>query len=156
MGSEQPSTFGYMVRGLIAGLAGTLGMTAVQKLAEMPITGREDSDAPAQFAEKVLPMHVEGAEQHKRINYLAHYAIGATWGGTYGLVARTGLRGWKAVAVAFGIRYAGDILLGTALRAYKPSTWSIRDVAVDLVNKSVQVTMTGMVFEHSALTPRDR
>jgi hypothetical protein len=137
----------YLGRGLAAGLAGTVGMTAVQKLVEMPITGRGDSDAPARFVETVLPLHIEGAEQHHRLNYLAHYAIGATWGGAYGLIARARLHGPQALATAFGIRYAADVLLSTALGIYQPSTWSRQDVTVDLVDKFVQVAITGAVFE---------
>lgn len=41
--------------GVLAGLAGTAVMTAFQKLVEMPLTGRDDSYAPADFVERVLP-----------------------------------------------------------------------------------------------------
>jgi len=34
-------------RGAVAGVAGTVVMTAFQKFGEMPITGRSDSYAPA-------------------------------------------------------------------------------------------------------------
>ena len=103
---------------MLAGLAGTVAMTAFQKLAEMPITGRGDSDAPAQFVEKILPIQVEGNEDHHRLNYVIHYALGAMWGSAYGIAARTGLRGWKAVATVFSIVYTGDVLLNTALGLY--------------------------------------
>jgi hypothetical protein len=143
----------YLGRGLAAGLLGTGGMTAVQTLVEMPVTGRRDSDAPARFVETVLPIPVTGAEQHHRLNYLAHYALGATWGGAYGLVARARLRGWKALVVAFGVRYAADVLLSTALGIYQPSKWTPQDVTVDLLDKSVQVAMTSILFER-VLGPR--
>ena len=35
-------------------VAGTVVMTAFQKFVEMPVTGRSDSYAPADFAEKVF------------------------------------------------------------------------------------------------------
>ncbi len=40
-------------RGVFAGVAGTAVMTAFQKFVEMPITGREESFAPANFAARV-------------------------------------------------------------------------------------------------------
>lgn len=76
MTMKQPSTVASVGRGVLAGLAGTVAMTGFQKLAEMPITGRGDSDAPAQFAETVLPIHVEGNAEHHRLNYVAYYALG--------------------------------------------------------------------------------
>ena len=45
----------FLGRGALAGLGGTVVMTAFQKLVEMPLTGRGDSYAPAAFAEKLLP-----------------------------------------------------------------------------------------------------
>ncbi len=43
-----------IARGVIAGIGGTGVMTAFQKLIEMPMTGRGESFAPANFAAKVL------------------------------------------------------------------------------------------------------
>ena len=47
---------------MLAELVGTVGMTAFQKLVEMPLTGRVDSYAPAALAEKVLRIQPSGAE----------------------------------------------------------------------------------------------
>ncbi len=153
MTTEQRSTAASVGRGVLAGLAGTVVMTAFQKLAEMPITGRGDSDAPAQFAEKVLPVHVEGNDEHHRLNYITHYALGTMWGSAYGIAARAGLRGRKAVTTVFGIVYTGDVLLNTALGLYEPWKWSLQDVTVDVLDKFVQAAATGMVFDH-VLDPR--
>jgi hypothetical protein len=153
MSAKHPSTTAYLARGVAAGLAGTVGMTAVQKFVEMPLSGRGDSYAPARFVEAVLPIRVAGARQHHRLNYLAHYAIGATWGGAYGLLMRAGSHGRKALAMAFGIRYAADVLLSTALGVYQPSKWTARDVTIDVADKFVQVALTGLVLER-VRTPR--
>jgi len=50
-------------RGAVAGVAGTVVMTAFQKFGEMPITGRSDSYAPADFAEKVFRL-APGPRRH--------------------------------------------------------------------------------------------
>jgi hypothetical protein len=81
-------------------------MTPVQKFVEMPLTGRSDSDAPARFVETVLPVHTEQTQQHRRLNYFAYHATGGLWGAVPTASLRTRLRGGKALAAAFGLRYA--------------------------------------------------
>jgi hypothetical protein len=46
---EAPTATNVLGRGVVAGVAGTVVMTAFQKFVEMPITGREDSYAPAEL-----------------------------------------------------------------------------------------------------------
>ncbi|RAX45311.1 hypothetical protein DQ354_11265 [Arthrobacter sp. AQ5-06] len=69
-------------------------------------------------------------------------------GSAYAITARTGLRGPKAVGVVFGTVYTGEVLLNTALGLYKPSTWSGQDWTVDIINKYVQATATGVFYDH--------
>jgi len=93
--SSQPALSRNLARGVLAGLAGTAVMTAFQKVGEMPITGRADSYAPADFAAKVLPPQPGG--RRDQLNYTTHFALGTMWGAAYGAVAHTGLRGSRAV-----------------------------------------------------------
>ncbi|MDQ3768899.1 MAG: hypothetical protein M3370_05385 [Actinomycetota bacterium] len=132
-------------------MIGTLAMTAFQKLVEMPITGRDDSYAPADFAQKVLPVDPKDQAQRKRLNYLAHFGIGTGWGVGYALASRSGLSGQRAVATVFAAVYTGDVLLNTALGLYKPWEWSFEDTAIDVIDKLVQAEATGAAFE--ALSP---
>jgi len=133
----------FLGRGALAGLGGTVVMTAFQKLVEMPLTGRGDSYAPAAFAAKLLPVDADS----DRVNGVAHFALGAMMGAVHGLVIRAGMRGQKAVAVTFASVYTGDLLLNTKLGLYEPGSWSKQDWAVDLVDKYVQAAATGAVFE---------
>ena len=135
----------FLGRGALAGLGGTVVMTAFQKLVEMPLTGRGDSYAPAAFAERLLPVEVDADSD--RVNLVAHFALGAMMGAVHGLVIRAGMRGQKAVAVTFASVYTGDLLLNTKLGLYEPGSWSKQDWAVDLVDKYVQAAATGAVFE---------
>ena len=141
--------------GVVAGLAGTVAMTAFQKLVEMPLTGRSDSFAPAQFAEKLLPVRPRTDKGRTRLNYVTHFALGTMWGAAYGVAAHSGMRGQKAVAGVFGVVYTGDVLLNTALGLYEPWTWSGGDWAIDVVDKLVQAEATGAVFDR-VLHPRAR
>ena len=63
-------------RGVLAGLAGTVVMTAFQELIEMPLTGRDDSYAPANTAEKTFGVHPETQQGRKRLNWVTHFALG--------------------------------------------------------------------------------
>ncbi len=133
-------------RSVVAGVAGTVVMTVFQKLVEMPLTGRPDSYAPAELVEKVFRIHPEGPARW-RLNNVTHLALGSMWGAAYGVVARAGLRGPRAVGVVFGAVYMGDVVLNTALGLYRPREWSRQDWTVDLIDKLVQAAATGVIFD---------
>ncbi len=143
--SSQPGLSRNLARGVLAGLAGTAVMTVFQKLVEMPITGRADSYAPADFAAKVLPPQPGG--RRDQLNYTTHFALGTMWGAAYGAAAHTGLRGSRAVGAVFATVYTGDVLLNTALGLYQPATWSRQDWTIDIVDKLVQAAATGAIFD---------
>ncbi len=149
---NKPSTATVLGRGVLAGLAGTAVMTAFQKLIEMPLTKRQDSYAPADFAETLLPVHPTTPAGRRRLNYTTHFALGGMWGTAYGIAAAKGLRGQKAANIVFAVVYTGDVLLNTALGLYRPGTWTAKDWAIDGVDKYVQAQATGAVFDR-ALAP---
>ncbi len=47
----------------------------------------------------------------------------------------------------FGVAYAGDVLLNTALRLDQPTQWSKKHLIVDVVDKYVHAQATGAVFD---------
>ncbi|MBA2456591.1 MAG: hypothetical protein H0V48_08655 [Nocardioidaceae bacterium] len=147
MSCVESSTVGALGRGVVAGLAGTAVMTAFQKLVEMPLTGRADSYAPATFAEKVLPVGPATARGRTQLNYATHFALGTMWGAAYGVAARSGLSGQRAVAVVFGAVYTADVALNTALGLYKPWEWSASDWVIDVGEKLIQAAATGAVYD---------
>lgn len=142
-----PSTASTVGRGILAGVAGTAVMTAVQKCVEMPLTGRRDSYAPAELAERLLGVRPATASGRRALNYAAHFALGTMWGAAYGVAARGGLRGQRAVHAVFAVVYPADVAVSTALGIYAPATWTLRDLAVDVVGKYVQAQGTGLVFD---------
>ena len=122
-------------------------MTAFQKLVEMPLTGRGDSYAPADFAERVLPIKASSEAQRSALNYATHFLLGTGWGVAYVTASRSGLRGQAAVSAAFVGMYTGDVLINTALGLYEPLEWSARDTVIDVVDKLVQVEATAAAYE---------
>jgi hypothetical protein len=145
--SSGPSTKSVITRGIASGVAGTVIMTAFQKLIEMPLTKRGESFAPANFAEKITPIDTDTRQGRQRLNYVTHFSLGMMWGAAYGIAALKGLRGQKAVNTVFGVVYTGDVLLNTALGLYSPTHWSKKDLIVDVVDKYVQAQGTGAVFD---------
>lgn len=135
-------------RGIVAGLGGTAVMTAFQQFVEMPLTGRGESYAPADFAQKVLRIDPVSDQARRRLNYATHFALGTLWGAAYGMAAHAGLRGQRAVAAAFATVYTGDVVLNTVLGLYQPGAWSVEDWAVDVIDKLVQAEATGAIFDH--------
>lgn len=147
MQTKQASTTALISRGIVAGIAGTVVMTAFQKLVEMPLSQRGDSYAPADLAEKFTPADPDYLSGRRRLNYVTHFSLGAMWGTAYGLAAARGLRGQRAVNTVFGIVYTGDLAFNTALGLYRPLQWSAKDWAIDVVDKYVQAQATGAVFD---------
>lgn len=145
-----PRLSAALCRGIVAGLSGTVVMTAFQKLVEMPITGRSDSYAPASFAEKVLPIRRGGKVAQRRVNYAAHFGIGAAWGASHGVAEHAGLRGQRAVGAVFGGIYIGDALLNTALGLYKPWEWTAEGWIIDVGEKLLLAEATGLIYERIA------
>ncbi len=145
--SEQAAVQGSLGRGVVTGVAGTAVMSAFQKLVEMPITGREESFAPANFAAKILPIEPKNEQERQRLNWVTHFALGAMWGSAFGIAGRAGLHGQKAVAAVFAAVYTGDVLLNTALGLYEPSSWTKRDLVVDVIDKLIQAEATGVIFD---------
>ena len=148
--SEQSAPQVTVGRGVVAGVAGTAVMTAFQKFLEMPLTGREESFAPANFAAKILPIEPKNEQERQRLNWVTHFALGAMWGPAFGIAGRAGLHGQKAVAAVFAVVYTGDVLLNTALGLYEPSSWSKGELAVDVIDKLVQAEATGAIFDRIA------
>ncbi|MGY1834653.1 hypothetical protein ACI79P_06050 [Blastococcus sp. SYSU DS0510] len=134
-------------RGVLAGVAGTVVMTAFQKLVEMPLTGRPASFAPAQLAERVLPVHPSTQSGRTALNYASHFSLGGMWGTGHAVAARCGLRGQKAVNAVFAVVYPADVALATALGVYAPRTWTAQDWAIDVGEKYLQAQATGFLFD---------
>jgi hypothetical protein len=134
-------------RGALAGVAGSVVMTAFQKFVEMPISQREDSYGPAELAQKLLPVTPSTEAGKKRLNYATHTALGAMWGAAYGVAAHKGLRGPRGAAATFGAIYTQDLVMITALGLGKPWTWSRKDATIDVLNKAVVIAATGAIFD---------
>lgn len=153
--TKRPSLAANVGRGVLAGVAGSVVMTAWQKLVEMPISEREDSYGPADLAEKLLPVKPSSDAGRKRLNYATHTALGAMWGAAYGVAAHQGLRGARGAAATFGAIYTQDLVMITVLGLGKPWTWSRKEWTIDVLDKAVNIAATSAIFDR-ALGPHAR
>lgn len=147
-----------IAKGAVAGLAGTVVMTAFQRFVEMPLTGRNESYAPADLVMKLFRVAPKRKRDRRRLNYVAHFGVGIAWGVGHGLIAtRAGLRGQRAIGTVFGAIWGGDVLANTALGLTKPWRWSRQDLTIEIVDKLVLAEATGLTFQRlSAKTHEDK
>jgi hypothetical protein len=147
LSTSRPSLAANVARGGLAGVAGSVVMTAFQKLVEMPVSEREDSYAPAELAQKLLPVRPQSAAGRWWLNYAAHTALGAMWGAAYGVAAHKGLRGPRGAAATFAAIYSQDLVMIPALGLGKPWQWSRKDWTIDALDKAVVIAATGAIFD---------
>lgn len=142
------NTLPTVVRGMLAGAAGTLAMTATQHL-EMALSGRQPSQVPGQVAAHLLPGRDPGTPAHvQQLNAPMHWAHGITMGAVRGALDGAGLQGPSATAAHFALVWGGDATLYRTLGiADVPWKWAPEEVATDLMHKGVYAVVTGAVYD---------
>ncbi|CAA9491431.1 MAG: hypothetical protein AVDCRST_MAG38-2653 [uncultured Solirubrobacteraceae bacterium] len=147
--SAAAGTARAVATGALAGAAGTVVMTAFQRLVEMPLTGRRESYEPANMVQRLTGWQPRSPRHRRRLNYAAHFGVGAGWGAAHGAISGlTGLRGQRAVAAVFGLLWPADVLGVAALGVHEPPwRWTATETAVDFADKLVLAQATGLLFD---------
>ena len=134
-------------KGLFAGLAGTLAITASQMI-EMKIRGREPSSSPADAAGKVLGVAPTGEEEKQRFSQIVHFGYGTAWGGVRGLLAAMGLPAPAATAIHFAAVSGAAMIMLPALKVAPPvSEWGTEEIAVNTLHHLVYALAAGAAYE---------
>ncbi|MGW7054685.1 hypothetical protein [Streptomyces sp. NPDC054887] len=134
-------------QGLVAGAAGTAVMTLAEK-AEQRLTGRPDSHVPARTLQRLTGMRERPGRQPVPVNWAMHFGQGALAGVVRAVMAQTGLRGPWSSAMFAVVRLTNDQILENATGVgAPPPTWPRRELAVDLLHKSVYAFATGAVAD---------
>jgi hypothetical protein len=140
-------------QGLVSGLAGAAVMTAAEKV-EQRLTGRPDSHVPARVLARLTGLPEQPARQPRWLNLTMHYGQGALVGILRGVMAQAGLRGPVASGMFTVARLTSDQILENATGVgAPPQTWPRRELAVDVLHKTVYGFATGAVAD--ALAGRD-
>ncbi|MDG9724673.1 hypothetical protein [Streptomyces sp. DH41] len=134
-------------QGLLAGTTGVLAMTLGEK-AEQRLTGRPDSHVPARTLERLTGMREYSGRQPVPVNLAMHAGQGALLGVLRSVMAQAGLRGpWSSGKFAV-VRVTSDQILENATGVgAPPQTWPRRELAVDLLHKTVYAFVTGAVAD---------
>ena len=131
----------------MAGLAGAAVMTAAEK-AEQALTGRPDSYVPARVLARLTGRPDRPAGQSRGLNLTMHYGQAALLGMVRGLMAQAGLRGPWASGMFTVVRLTTDQILENATGVgAPPQTWPRRELAVDVLHKTVYGFATGAVAD---------
>ena len=141
------SVMGSVGRGVAAGVAGTVVMTAFQRWVEMPLSGRKESYQPAELVERLLGKRVKQPDRRK-LNYATHFGIGAAWGAAHGALAQAGVRAPWTAAATFGVLWPADVTSMAVLGLGDPPwRWKSRELVVDVADKLVLAIATGIAYE---------
>ncbi|GAA5038116.1 hypothetical protein HNP84_003274 [Thermocatellispora tengchongensis] len=134
-------------QGLAAGAAGAAAMTLGEK-AEQRLTGRPDSYVPARALERSTGMGEHHGTRSRQVNLAMHLGQGVLLGVLRSVMARVGLRGPWASAMFTVVRLTNDQIIENATGVgAPPQTWPKRELAVDVLHKSVYGFVTGAVAD---------
>ncbi|MEU6728429.1 hypothetical protein ABZ917_32380 [Nonomuraea wenchangensis] len=134
-------------QGLVAGAAGALAMTAAEKI-EQRLTGRPDSYVPARVLERLTGMREQHGPASRLVNLGMHLGQGALIGVLRSTMAHAGLRGGWSSLMFTVVRLTNDQILENATGVgAPPQTWPRRELAVDVLHKSIYGLVTGAVAD---------
>ncbi len=133
-------------RGLFAGAAGTVAMTASSTI-EAKLRERGSSSAPADAAGKVLGVQPRDEAGKARFSNVVHWAYGTGWGAVRGLLHVAGIDGGRAVATHFAAVWGSAQVMLPALDVAPPPWESeLEEVAIDAFHHAVYAVATGVAF----------
>ncbi|MBF8965518.1 hypothetical protein I0P70_19870 [Pontibacter sp. FD36] len=133
--------------GLIAGLVGTVVMTAAQML-EMQFSGRKPSDTPYQAVKKTFGIETKTEEDKELVSNITHFAYGSTWGVPRGLMAAFGAKGAVGTTAHFGAVWGAEIVMLPMMDISEPIyTWKPNVIAEDAMYHGVYVLATGITAD---------
>jgi len=153
---RRPSLREGMLRGAVAGAAGTTALNAVTYL-DMVVRGRGASSTPEQSVEKLsdtarVPIPGDGEKHQNRVSGLGPMlgiAAGVSTGAALGAVRATGARPPLAVesaAAGLGAMVAGSGPLA-ALGISDPRAWSVTDWVADVVPHAAYALVTAWTLD---------
>lgn len=134
-------------RGLVAGAAGTLVITAIT-MAEGKFRGKEESTAPADAVEKVLEVEHTSEKGQTKLSNVAHWGYGTGWGAARGVIGALGLRGPVATLVHFGMVWGSALVMLPSLEVAPPaSQWGGKELSVDAFRHLAYAGTVSAVYE---------
>ena len=153
---RRPSLKEGILRGAVAGAAGTTALNAVTYL-DMAVRGRGTSSTPEQSVEEIsqkaqVPIPGDDETHQNRVSGLGPMlgiAAGVSTGAVLGAVRATGARpplAMESAAAGLGAMVVGSGPMA-ALGVSDPRTWSITDWVADAVPHAAYALVTAWTLE---------
>lgn len=133
--------------GLVAGFVGTAAITASQ-LIEMRLRGRKPSKSPVKAVSKVFEIHPDDERAEDRLNTLAHWGYGTSWGAVRGIMTAFGFRGPWADVVHWGAVQGTALVMLPGLKVAPPvREWGVTEIVIEGVHHAVYATAVGLTSD---------
>ena len=138
---------GAVGKGLVAGFAATLAITASQMI-EMQLTGRKPSSEPADAAAKVLDIKPNSEVAKERFSQMVHFGYGTAWGAALGLLYAFGIKGKPATATHYAAITGASLTMPAALKVSPPaSEWTQQQIVINLFHHLVYAVTATLIYE---------
>lgn len=134
-------------KGLLAGLAGTVAITASQMI-EMKITKRKGSTVPADAVTKALDIKAATEADKKKFSQQVHWTYGTLWGIARGLLSLAGVKRWTATTAHFAAVLGTAMVIEPKLKVAPPlKEWSKEEIFKDILHHAVYAIAAGLVYD---------
>ena len=135
------------LRGALSGIGGVVVMTVGEEV-ERAVTHRPSSFVPGRTLRTLTGRPSGDGFRSNVWNHAMHWGTGAVLGALRGIWAVTGIRGPSAHLHSAAVRLAFDQTLENATGAgAPPTTWPRRELAVDVLHKTVYAVVTGIIAD---------
>jgi hypothetical protein len=141
-------TIGRVVgSGLLAGFAGTVVMTALQKL-QTRMANRRPSTAPAKALEKLLKIEAKDERAELRLARATHWSYGSGWGVARAILRELGLGPARATLAQFGLLQSAEQVVLRRLKVVPPLGMKTKkEIAQELALQGLYASVTGLSYD---------
>jgi hypothetical protein len=130
-------------KGLVAGAAGTVAITASRMLAQQ-LLHQEMPTAAAEAAEKLVGVEPKDEMSEAKLGMLTHFAYGSALGIPRALLARTHIKRWKADALHLAaVQSTAGAMLPTLHVGSAPSKTPPKQLGMDALHHAIYAVTTG-------------
>jgi hypothetical protein len=157
---------GDLGRGLVAGMVGTLSITAasaIDSLATEVAKARKEKRSPnldlgkaivgpwsfsADVVGKVFGISAKDKEHQRQLSILAHWGYGSTWGLSVAAVRALGVHGLAAIGAVLAGQLGAEMVVMPALGLFSPPTkWGRRAVVSSAYQHAIYAVAAVAAFE---------
>jgi hypothetical protein len=157
---------GDLGRGLVAGMFGTLSITAasaIDQLATEVAHARKEKRAPdldlgkaivspwsfsADVVGQVFGITAKDKEHERRLSIMAHWGYGSTWGLSLAAVRALGVRGAAAIGAVLAGQLGAEMIVMPALGLFSPPTqWGRRALVSSVYQHAIYAVAAVAAFE---------